>query len=93
MTVPDKDLTYKAQWLKMEYTLQFKTGEGTSVSPIKGNYGDKISVPKDPTRTGYIFKYWSENGKKWTSFRRLCRPKVIFTQQYGSGRHTRLLMT
>lgn len=64
MTVPDKDLTYKAQWLKMEYTLQFKTGEGTSVSPIKGNYGDKISVPKDPTRTGYIFKYWSENGKK-----------------------------
>ena len=48
----------------MEYTLQFKTGEGTSVSPIKGNYGDKISVPKDPTRTGYIFKYWSENGKK-----------------------------
>lgn len=64
MTIPDKDLTYKAQWLKMEYTLQFKTGEGTSVSPIKGNYGDKISVPKDPTRTGYIFKYWSENGKK-----------------------------
>ena len=64
MTIPDKDLTYKAQWLKMEYTLQFKTGEGTSVSPIKGNYGDKISVPKDPTRTGYIFKNWSENGKK-----------------------------
>ncbi len=25
MTIPDKDLTYKAQWLKMEYTLQFKT--------------------------------------------------------------------
>lgn len=64
MTVPDKDLTYKAQWLKMEYTLQFKTGEGTSVSPIKGNYGDKINTPENPTRKGYIFKNWSENGKK-----------------------------
>ena len=64
MTVPDKDLTYKAQWLKMEYTLQFKTGEGTSVSPIKGNYGDKINAPENPTRKGYIFKNWSKNGKK-----------------------------
>lgn len=64
MTIPDKDLTYKAQWLKMEYTLQFKTGEGTSVSPIKGNYGDKINAPENPTRKGYIFKNWSENGKK-----------------------------
>ena len=64
MTVPDKNLTYKAQWLKMEYTLQFKTGEGTSVSPIKGNYGDKINAPENPTRKGYIFKNWSENGKK-----------------------------
>lgn len=64
MAIPDKDLTYKAQWLKMEYTLQFKTGEGTSVSPIKGNYGDKINAPENPTRKGYIFKNWSENGKK-----------------------------
>lgn len=64
MTIPDKDLIYKAQWLKMEYTLQFKTGEGTSVSPIKGNYGDKINAPENPTRKGYIFKNWSENGKK-----------------------------
>ena len=77
----------------MEYTLQFKTGEGTSVSPIKGNYGDKISVPKDPTRTGYIFKYWSENGKKVDKLPTTMPPKAIFTQQYGSGRHTRLLMT
>lgn len=64
MTIPDKDLTYKAQWLKMEYTLQFKTGGGTTIEPIKGNYGDKINAPENPTRKGYIFKNWSENGKK-----------------------------
>ncbi len=93
MTIPDKDLTYKAQWLKMEYTLQFKTGEGTSVSPIKGNYGDKISVPKDPTEPDTFSSTGVRMVRKWTSFRRLCRPKVIFTQQYGSRRHTRLLMT
>ena len=46
----DKDLTYKAQWLKMEYTLQFKTGGGTTIEPIKGNYGDKINAPENPTR-------------------------------------------
>lgn len=64
MTIPDKDLTYKAQWLKMEYTLQFKTGGGTTIEPIKGNYGDKINTPENPTRKGYIFKNWSKNGKK-----------------------------
>ena len=64
MTISDKDLTYKAQWLKMEYTLQFKTGGGTTIEPIKGNYGDKINAPENPTRKGYIFKNWSENGKK-----------------------------
>ena len=64
MTIPDKDLTYKAQWLKMEYTLQFKTGGGTTIEPIKGNYGDKINTPENPTRNGYIFKNWSKNGKK-----------------------------
>lgn len=64
ITIPDKDLTYKAQWLKMEYTLQFKTGGGTTIEPIKGNYGDKINTPENPTRKGYIFKNWSKNGKK-----------------------------
>ena len=58
MTIPDKDLTYKAQWLKMEYTLQFKTGGGTTIEPIKGNYGDKINAPENPTRKGYVFKGW-----------------------------------
>lgn len=48
----------------MEYTLQFKTGGGTTIEPIKGNYGDKINAPENPTRKGYIFKNWSENGKK-----------------------------
>ena len=48
----------------MEYTLQFKTGGGTTIEPIKGNYGDKINTPENPTRKGYIFKNWSKNGKK-----------------------------
>ena len=40
------------------FTISFDSKGGTDVAPQNQMYGELLSVPKDPTREGYIFKGW-----------------------------------
>lgn len=57
VTIPDEDVTYTAQWKKRTYLLTFHVdGKITSTAY---EYGQKISLPEDPKKEGYLFKEWS----------------------------------
>ena len=58
-TMPAGNVTCKAQWKIRQYTVSFDSAGGTSVSPVKQDYGAAIAKPADPTRTGYTFMGWS----------------------------------
>jgi uncharacterized repeat protein (TIGR02543 family) len=59
-----------AHWVKAEYysiegqlanpiyTLTFNTNGGTQIQPISGVAGSSISMPSNPTRTGFQFEGW-----------------------------------
>ena len=42
-----------------EYTVTFNTQGGSNVGSIKVSDGQKATKPANPSRDGYIFKYWS----------------------------------
>lgn len=67
--VPVKDLTLEAntysstinleaQWSINQYTITFDTDGGTYIAPITQDYNTDVTVPANPTKTGYIFNCW-----------------------------------
>lgn len=63
-TIMDHDVTYTAQWQQMIYTLTFDLKGGvvgadhTSACSQTLAYNEKVTVPENPTRTGYRFVGW-----------------------------------
>ena len=70
-----RDVTYVAQWKRIQRTVTFKDGDKTHAK-VKVETGKAIntdaltneSMPKDPTKAGYTFKEWNtkENGEGQT---------------------------
>jgi uncharacterized repeat protein (TIGR02543 family) len=56
--VPDSDVTLHAKWNTNAYTITFYSNGGSAVANISADYGDAITQPADPTRTGYTFGGW-----------------------------------
>ena len=54
----DEDIVLYAKWADNEYTITFNTNGGSTISQIKGNYGDEIEQPINPTKKGYNFIGW-----------------------------------
>lgn len=52
------DISLKATWGIINYTLNFNTKEGTSISPIKYTITSSPSFPESPTKKGYTFVSW-----------------------------------
>jgi len=62
------DMTLYAQWTINKYTVTFDTNGGTAVAAATVNYGQKVSQPANPTRTGYTFNGWytaKDGGSKY----------------------------
>lgn len=62
-----EDMTLYAGWKKRTYTITFDEHyDKGSVTKVKGEYGDVIEAPADPTRKGYEFVGWytDEKGKE-----------------------------
>ena len=49
-----------AKWTPILYTITFDTNGGTSIKSITNSYGTKITIPENPTRTGYTFTGWDK---------------------------------
>ena len=58
--MPAENMTVKAKWTVNQYTVTFDTDGGSAIDPITQNYGTDITVPADPTKTGYTFAGWDK---------------------------------
>ncbi|WFR65444.1 InlB B-repeat-containing protein [Paenibacillus amylolyticus] len=52
------DVTLYAKWAVQVQQITFDTDEGTAIAPQTVAYGDLLSRPSDPERTGYTFAGW-----------------------------------
>ena len=51
---------------KTNYTVSFVDENGASIYDSKTySIGEKAEKPEKPTRTGYVFKYWAYDGKRY----------------------------
>ncbi len=60
------EFTYVAQWAKETYTIAFNSDGGSEVESIVKQYGDMVTVPANPTKTGHGFVQWNDaEGNKY----------------------------
>ena len=57
-TMPANDITVKAQWKAVAYTITFDTDGGSAVAPITADYNTAITAPVSPVKEGYTFAGW-----------------------------------
>ena len=62
-TIEAREVSLKAVWSINQYTINFNSNGGTSVKPITQDYGTTVLAPTNPTKTGYTFAGWYEDGK------------------------------
>ena len=55
----------QAKWIKKQYTVFFDSAAGSSVETQVISNGEKATMPKNPTKSGYIFVEWQLNGNKY----------------------------
>ncbi len=56
--MPAQNITLYAKWTVNQYTITFESNSGTVVTSITDNYNSTVTVPSNPTRTGYTFEGW-----------------------------------
>ncbi|MDO4516353.1 MAG: InlB B-repeat-containing protein [Bacillota bacterium] len=58
--MPAKNMTITARWTINQYTITFDTDDGTKIAPITLDYGETVTAPENPTKTGYTFVGWDD---------------------------------
>ncbi|WP_207303265.1 InlB B-repeat-containing protein, partial [Intestinimonas massiliensis (ex Afouda et al. 2020)] len=57
-TMPAENITLYAKWQAGQYTITFDSQGGSQVETIAADYGQTVTAPTAPTRTGYTFGGW-----------------------------------
>ena len=57
-----REVNLKAQWDINQYSINFNSDGGTAVEKITQDYNSIVNKPTDPTKTGYNFVGWFEDG-------------------------------
>ena len=66
-TMPAGNMTITGQWEINQYTITFADTGDKVIAPITQDYDTAITVPENPTKTGYTFAGWvDENGDPTT---------------------------
>ena len=63
-----KDMALYAKWNKNQYTVTFESNGGSAVDSQIIKYGDTVTEPDDPTRTGYTFDGWYSDAPLTTAW-------------------------
>ena len=56
----ESDIELVAEWIAV-HTVEFDTDGGNAIDSLKVKDGEKITLPEDPTRAGFIFTGWTVN--------------------------------
>lgn len=59
-TMPAANRTFTAQWEINQYTITFVDTDNSTITSITKNYGEVVTSPADPTKTGYTFVAWDK---------------------------------
>ena len=65
-TTYDKDTTLKAKWISKDvetFTVTFDTDGGSKIDSIKVVCGKELSLPTNPTKSGYKFLSWVDKNE------------------------------
>ena len=57
-TMPAENVNLKANWNIGKFQISFDSKGGTAVEAISANYGEAVTAPANPNKTGYIFDGW-----------------------------------
>ncbi len=60
-TMPAKHVTATAKFNPIVYTITINTDGGTKIPDINGYYGDPVTKPSNPEKTGYAFDGWDKD--------------------------------
>lgn len=84
MTMPDNDITFEAKWTANKYKITFNSNGGTKVAAITKNYGEIITLPTAPTKTGYNFAGWTG----YTQGMKMPASNLTFTAKWTPKKYT-----
>ena len=60
-----EDVTLTAKWTSVAYEINFVDEDGALISTQNVWFGSKVSRPEDPTKYGYKFAGWYNDGSIW----------------------------
>lgn len=78
------DVTIKAKWEAVKYTITFNSDGGSSVASQEVEYGAKVQQPANPTKEGYTFKEWQLGTTKYnfdTKVTKAITLKAVWTKE------------
>ncbi len=60
-----KNINLEARFIIKSFKVTFKYENGLEDREIIYNYGDKLKIPQEPTKTNCVFEGWFDGDKKW----------------------------
>lgn len=93
VTIPakmeDEDIIVEAKFDVLSYDLTFEPDNGSAATVSKAAYGSKITVPAEPTKTGYDFAGWfTADGKQPADYETMPNNALTFTAEWTPSTDT-----